>query len=219
MSSKWNGLATAIRRAAGGRRSSKVRALTSSPSIATSAASSSTRSRAMTCVSCTRLIGRADVFLTNNPRLESLARVGLDPATLARAAPAARVRRDQRLRAHGTESQSRRLRHHRARRSRLDGAYRPGRRRAQPLPHADGRHLGRNLHLHRRARGPLCSRQPRRRQQRRATHRRRARRCAVELARQHRRELLRYGQTAVAARQRACRPSRRISRYGHATKR
>ena len=28
------------------------------------------------------LIGRADVFLTNNPRLESLARVSLDPATL-----------------------------------------------------------------------------------------------------------------------------------------
>jgi crotonobetainyl-CoA:carnitine CoA-transferase CaiB-like acyl-CoA transferase len=28
------------------------------------------------------LIGRADVFLTNNPRLESLARAGLDPATL-----------------------------------------------------------------------------------------------------------------------------------------
>ncbi len=141
------------------------------------------------------------------------------PGDVARAAPAARVRRDQRLRAHGTESQSRRLRHHRARRSRLDGAHRPGRRRAQPLPHADGRHLGRHLHLHRRARGSLCARQPRHRQQRRATHRRRARRCAVELARQHRRELLRYGQTAVAARQRACRPSRRISRYGHATRR
>jgi crotonobetainyl-CoA:carnitine CoA-transferase CaiB-like acyl-CoA transferase len=30
----------------------------------------------------TRLIARADVFLTNNPRLDSLARSGLDPATL-----------------------------------------------------------------------------------------------------------------------------------------
>jgi crotonobetainyl-CoA:carnitine CoA-transferase CaiB-like acyl-CoA transferase len=28
------------------------------------------------------LIGRADVFLTNNPRLESLGRAGLDPATV-----------------------------------------------------------------------------------------------------------------------------------------
>ena len=28
------------------------------------------------------LIGRADVFLTNNPRLQSLARAGLDPETL-----------------------------------------------------------------------------------------------------------------------------------------
>src|SRR5215218_3855453 len=29
-----------------------------------------------------QLIGRADVFLTNNPRFESLARTRLDPATL-----------------------------------------------------------------------------------------------------------------------------------------
>jgi len=29
-----------------------------------------------------RLIARADVFLTNNPRVDSLARSGLDPATL-----------------------------------------------------------------------------------------------------------------------------------------
>ena len=35
-----------------------------------------------------RLISQADVFLTNNPRLESLARAGLDPDTLRRQYPA-----------------------------------------------------------------------------------------------------------------------------------
>ena len=34
-----------------------------------------------------RLIARADVFLTNNPRIDSLARSGLDPATLRRRDP------------------------------------------------------------------------------------------------------------------------------------
>ena len=94
----------------------------------------------------------------------------------------------------------------------------PGRRRPEPLPDADGRHLGRHLHLHRRTRGALCARRARGRQGKGPAHRRRARRRADELAREHRRELFRDGQTAVAARQRAPELSRRISRYGRATR-
>ncbi len=158
-----------------------------------------------------KLIGRADVFLTNNPRFESLARSELDPDTL-------RSRHPQlvygAISGYGhTGPKANRsgydiIAQGEAGLMALTGPPDDGPSRF-PSPMADI--SGGHLYVPRCARRTVRARQPRERFGARAARRRRARRCAVELAREHRRELLRDGQAAAAARQRSTRRSRRIN--------
>ena len=136
------------------------------------------------------LVGRADVFLTNNPRIESLARSSLDPDTLRSRHPRLVYAA---ISGYGhTGPKANRggydiIAQGEAGLMALTGPVEGGPSRF-PSP---GRYLGRHLCVHRRARGAVCARQPHRRDRRRAGPRHRARRRAARWLAKHRRDVIR----------------------------